>query len=190
MQQVFLSSCSPGKCVVIIERFIFSEEPAMKKNFFLTTIVLVTMLMTLGMGSLLHVSAAPLLQDAVPTITSDQADYPPGGTVNLTGTNWQGDTEVRIVVNDDVGQTWTRDVIVTVAGDGTISDSFQLPPYFVATYRVAASGQQTGRVVTTMFTDSPTKITATQHEGQEKTGGVLGGYTSGNITEYSEGDTI
>ena len=71
------------------------------------------MLMTLGMSSLLNVSAAPVLQEASPTIASDYADYAPGATVNLTGANWQGDTDVRIVVNDNVGQTWTRDVIVT-----------------------------------------------------------------------------
>src|SRR6185503_2479063 len=64
-------------------------------------------------------------------------------------------TDVRIVVNDDVGQSWSRDVIVTVAGDGTIFDAFNLPDYFVATYRVVASGQQTGRAVTYMFIDSP-----------------------------------
>ena len=126
----------------------------MRKNFFLTTLLLMTMLLTLGMGSLLNASAAPMLQDTVPTITSDQADYPPGATVTLTGANWQGDTEVRIFVNDDVGQTWSRDVIVTVASDGTIYDSFNLPNYFVATYRVVASGQQTGRAVTYMFTDA------------------------------------
>src|SRR3972149_4116151 len=73
-----------------------------------------------------------------PTIASDQADYPPGGLVTLTGTNWQGDSEVRIVVNDDIGQTWRRDVTVTVAADGTIYDSFNFPSYFVAPYRVAA----------------------------------------------------
>jgi hypothetical protein len=34
------------------------------------------------------------------------------------------------------------------------------------------------------------KITSMMHEGQEKTGGVLQGYTSGNVTEYTEGDCI
>lgn len=90
-----------------------------------------------------------------PTIVSDKDDYFPGELVTLTGTNWQGDTEVRIIVNDDVGQTWKRDVIVTVAGDGTVYDSFNLPAWFVATYYVTASGQQTGRVITYSFTDSP-----------------------------------
>ena len=60
-----------------------------------------------------------------PTITSDKADYPPGGKVVLTGTNWQGDepSGVQIVVNDDAGKSWSRGVIVDVAKDGTIKDS-------------------------------------------------------------------
>ena len=75
--------------------------------------------------------------------------------MTITGGNWQGDTEVYIIVNDDMGQTWKRDVVVTVGVDGVISDSFNLPTYFVATYSVVAIGQQTGRVATTTFTDSP-----------------------------------
>ena len=51
-----------------------------------------------------------------PTITSDKADYPPGGKVVLTGTNWQGDepSGVQITVNDDAGKSWSRGVIVDV----------------------------------------------------------------------------
>src|SRR5918998_1969837 len=45
-----------------------------------------------------------------PTIQSDQDDYPPGGTVILTGSNWQPGESVHIYVNDDEGRTWSRDV--------------------------------------------------------------------------------
>ena len=76
----------------------------MRKKFLLASLLLITMLMTLAMGSGLNVAAAALQQSDTPTITSDMADYPPGATVTLTGANWQGDTDVRIVVNDDVGQ--------------------------------------------------------------------------------------
>ena len=103
-------------------------------------------------------TTAPTLEPAplpVPTIQSDKEDYTPGELVTLTGTDWQGDTQVRIFVNDNIGQTWFRDVIVDVAPDGTIIDTFNLPNWFVAAYIVSASGQQTGRVVTTSFTDAP-----------------------------------
>jgi hypothetical protein len=93
--------------------------------------------------------------ELIPFVQSDKEDYQPGELVTLTGGNWQGDTQVRIVVNDNVGQTWTRDVIVDVAPDGTIIDSFNLPTWFVASYLVSAGGQLTGRVVTTTFTDAP-----------------------------------
>ena len=96
---------------------------------------------------------------AIPSIQSDKDDYAPGELVTLTGGNWQGDTQVRIFVNDNVAQTWSRDVIVDVAADGRVTDSFNLPNWFVATYVVSASGQQTGRVVTTTFTDSVTSVT-------------------------------
>ena len=39
-----------------------------------------------------------------PTIVSDKADYPPGGTVVLTGTNWLPLDTVTINVNDDDGK--------------------------------------------------------------------------------------
>src|SRR5215211_1430254 len=38
-----------------------------------------------------------------PTIQSDQADYSPGATVTLTGSNWQPGESVNINVNDDEG---------------------------------------------------------------------------------------
>ena len=78
--------------------------------------------------------------------------------VNLSGTDWAGDDTVRIVVNDDAGQTWRRDVTVAVATDGTISDSFTLPNSFVAVYSVTAAGEQTARVATTTFTDTANYI--------------------------------
>src|SRR5687767_5284000 len=54
-------------------------------------------------------SAAPsptsLLPVGNPTISSDKDDYPPGGAVILTGTNWQAGEIVHIRVNDDAGES-------------------------------------------------------------------------------------
>src|SRR3954471_14921465 len=50
---------------------------------------------------------------ASPTIQSDKADYTPGSTVVLTGENWQPGESVNIWVNDDEGQSWSRNVDVT-----------------------------------------------------------------------------
>jgi Bacterial Ig domain/Bacterial cadherin-like domain len=72
--------------------------------------------------------------------------------VILTGSNWQPGESVHIHVNDDVGQTWSRDVDVTADENGAIRDEFQLPDWFVATYNVTATGAQSG-VATTSFTD-------------------------------------
>jgi hypothetical protein len=117
--------------------------------------------------------AAALAQDtstpAAPTIQSDKDDYAPGELVTLTGSGWQPGESVHINVNDDVGQTWSRNVDVTADASGNISDSFNLPDWFVATYKVTATGAQSG-TVTTSFTDAnpnalvvnPTSVTVTQ----------------------------
>jgi hypothetical protein len=131
----------------------------MKKSKRIQYILALTMIAVLSVaGAAFAQDETPMTPDAPPpTIASDWADYTPGSPVTLTGANWQGDTEVRIFVNDDVWQSWSRDVIVPVADDGSITDGFNLPDSFIATYSVAATGQQTGRVATTTFTDGNVK---------------------------------
>jgi hypothetical protein len=110
---------------------------------------------------LLAIPAVALAQDAgdsttsspAPTIQSDQADYAPGDLVTLTGSGWQSGEKVNIFVNDDVGQTWSRSVDVYADASGNISDSFNLPEWFVATYSVKATGAS-GAVAITSFTDA------------------------------------
>ena len=60
---------------------------------------------------------------------------------------------MHIRVNDSLGALWSRDVDVAVGADGSIVDSFDLPPTLIALYDVTATGNQTGRVATTTFTD-------------------------------------
>src|SRR5215211_6579918 len=89
---------------------------------------------------------------STPTIQSDKDDYAPGETVTLTGSNWQPGESVHIYVNDDEGKTWERNSYVTADDGGAIQDQFQLPEWFVATYKVTATDSQSG-VATTSFTD-------------------------------------
>jgi hypothetical protein len=119
-------------------------------------------LLFMMLGLLLAVPAIAFAQDVtgsttspvVPTITSDLPDYPPGATVNLTGSKWQPGESVHINVNDDVGQSWSYDSNPDVIADesGNISHSFTLPNWFVATYTVTATGGTSG-VATYTFTD-------------------------------------
>ena len=88
-----------------------------------------------------------------PQIWSDKADYAPGETVVLSGANWAPGDSVHIRVNDDVGQTWSRDVDVTADASGAISDQFNLPDWFVADYSVTATGATSGSA-TSSFTDA------------------------------------
>jgi hypothetical protein len=87
-----------------------------------------------------------------PSVWSDKADYAPGELVTLSGANWAPGEAVHIRVNDDAGETWRRDVDVTADESGAISDQFNLPDSFVATYNVTATGATSG-TATWSFTD-------------------------------------
>jgi len=117
--------------------------------------------------------AASAMRDvasATPSVVSDQADYNPGATVTLTGTDWGGSEIVHVTVNDDVGQTWAYNTDVTADDAGNFTLRFQLPNTFVANYRVTVTGAS-GASAQTTFTDSnpqtltvaaPTSVTVTQ----------------------------
>ena len=99
---------------------------------------------------------SPLPTDP-PTIASDKNDYAPGETVTLTGDHWVPAEVVHIVVNDDEGKTWSRNVDVTADVAGEIRDQFQLPTTFVALYTATATGPISGTASTT-FTDGNIKV--------------------------------
>src|SRR5688572_28139615 len=90
--------------------------------------------------------------DWAPKVWSDKGDYAPGEQVTLSGAHWQPGEAVHIRVNDDTGSSWDRDVDVTADETGAISDRFNLPAWFVAQYRVTATGAS-GAVASTTFTD-------------------------------------
>jgi hypothetical protein len=92
-----------------------------------------------------------------PSISSDQADYVPGGLVTLTGTDWGPGESVHIYVNDDFGSSWSRNVDVVADADGRIADQFLLPEWFVAVYTVIAI-DASGAQATATFTDGNVNI--------------------------------
>ncbi len=95
-----------------------------------------------------------------PTIQSDKADYAPGELVTLTGGGWQAGELVNIKVNDTYGATWSHNVDVTADASGNITDSFNLPDWFVSDYDVTATGAQSGTATTT-FTDGNVAVSGT-----------------------------
>jgi hypothetical protein len=130
-------------------------------------------------------SKAAIDSPAPPQVWSDKADYAPGEQVTLSGANWAVGEAVHIRVNDDAGQTWSRDVDVTAADDGTFTDQFNLPNWFVADYSVtatgAASGTATGNFTDAQITISPTTSTATV--GNSRTYSATG--QNCNLSGYS-----
>src|SRR5215204_493464 len=156
----------------------------------------VTLLFVVSALLLAIPAVAALAQDtgtstAAPTIQSDKDDYSPGELVTLTGSGWKPGESVNIVVNDDAGQTWNRNVNVIADPSGSIGDSFNLPDWFVATYSVKATGAS-GAVATSSFTDSaiaftPTTVSQSIIAGSNNTftQSVSNGNTPANVTGVS-----
>jgi hypothetical protein len=103
-----------------------------------------------------------------PTIQSDKADYAPGELVTLTGSGWKAGESVNIKVNDTYGASWSRNVNVTADASGNVTDSFNLPDWFVSDYDVTATGAQSGTATTT-FTDSVDSVTITSPTSANQT---------------------
>jgi hypothetical protein len=120
-----------------------------------------------------------------PTIASDKDDYAPGELVRLSGTNWQAGEHVHLNVNDNVGQTWTRNVDVVADANGNLTDSFNLPDSFIASYTVTATGALSG-FATTAFTDARIVATATLDGGSSVSVGP-GASISAVVTVNTDG---
>jgi hypothetical protein len=118
-------------------------------------VVLVLLVLVLAGAS--AASGMVMSDGAAATISSDLPDYNPGQTVTLTGGGWDaGGAPVHIVVNDDSSQTWQHVADVTPSADGTVTDRFDLPSYFVAAYSVVATQDTSSGTITasTSFTDA------------------------------------
>jgi hypothetical protein len=98
--------------------------------------------------------------DAVsPWITTDLADYPPGGLVTLAGGSWVPGQTVELVIDDDgvaddEREPWSHAATVTADETGGFTYQFNLAPWFVADYTVVATGECSE--ARTSFTDSVT----------------------------------
>ena len=88
-----------------------------------------------------------------PFIWTDRDDYKPGETFVLRGSGWLPGETVQILVDDDDGETWTHTAGVVAGVDGTFTNQFKLPDWFVAVYTVTATGALSGTATTT-FTDA------------------------------------
>lgn len=135
--------------------------------------------------------AAALAQDTgtspAPTIQSDKADYAPGELVTLTGSGWQPGESVHINVNDTFEASWSRNVDVIADASGSITDSFNLPDWFVSDYDVTATGAQSGTARTT-FTDSLPQGVAVSPASRTVTQGDSTTYTV-NVDMAGNGDS-
>ncbi len=74
----------------------------------------------------------PPAPTGTPTLDSDAEAYEPSATVTLSGAEWQPGDSVRVVVDDDAGDAWDHSADASVAADGTIAETFDLPDDLVA----------------------------------------------------------
>src|SRR6266550_566597 len=124
-------------------------------RLFVTTIfaVIVAAIVLLLAGSAAAMVAATGDGGGGPAIWTDQADYPPGATVTLTGAGWAAGEAVHIEVNDTIGKTWKHTADVAADDVGGFTDVFNLSSNFVSDYDATATGAMSGTATTT-FTDS------------------------------------
>ena len=162
---------------------------------------LISIFLVIAAALTLHTSTA----FASATLTTGKADYHPGEVVDITGSGFvPGETYAMPVMRPN-GSIVTVDPILHLAtpgwefatadASGNLVYNYQLNgvegSYEARAYPVSWAGDWSETPVASVtFTDSPTKITASQHQGQQKTLGILGGYTSGNVTQYTEGEDI
>jgi chitobiase/beta-hexosaminidase-like protein len=132
-----------------------------------------------------------------PQVWSDAPDYSPGDTVTLSGAGWTPGESVHLRVDDDASRTWSREVDVIAADDGSISDQFDLPGWFVAVYSVTATGSASGQATWT-FTDGAVRVRAVgpstapigwvRYSNTTCTGGTGDVIDSGSITATAGGN--
>ena len=82
---------------------------------------------------------SPPAPTGTPSLDSDEEEYAPGATVELSGTDWQAGDTVHLAVDDDADDAWDHSADVTVGTDGTITDTFDLPDDVVAEFTATAT---------------------------------------------------
>ena len=137
-------------------------------------------------------SGEPCAATGGESVRTNKSDYVPEETVEITGEGYGARCDVAarvtrpdgsIVIGDGSFQPGSD--TVTTDDAGHLLYRYQLDG-IEGTYHVEAIGRDDVVLATTSFTDSAPTISATQHQGQRSDGT----YTSGNVTQYSEGDSI
>jgi hypothetical protein len=107
-----------------------------------------------GAGQILNTVA--VLNSSTATVTTDKVDYAPGQLVTMTGTGFQPNEAVTIVLHEQ--QTGQPDRTFTSVADSqgnfTNTDFTTEPPHFGVTFVLTARGQSSGFVAQTSFTDA------------------------------------
>ncbi|MCL6261710.1 hypothetical protein M3O96_21625, partial [Aquiflexum sp. TKW24L] len=97
-----------------------------------------------------------------PTVTTDKDDYAPGEIATFTGTGWTLDSKVSIVLEEEPYQGHDEFFTVNVNPDGTWSMQFPIDTkHLGVSFHLLATGNNTGYVAETYFTDAAVTFGAT-----------------------------
>lgn len=120
------------------------------------------------------------------SLVTDKPDYAPTDTVLISGTDFNSGETYTLVITSEDEPPVHFETQVTADENGSFVYAYQLDGNYRPNYKVEAKDSSGNIAATTTFTDSPTKITAKTHQGQKSDST----YTSGNVTQYEEGDFI
>ena len=111
-----------------------------------------------------------------PTVTTDKEDYQPGEVATLSGTGWTEDTQVAIVLEEEPYQGHDEYFTATVNPDGTWVYYFPIEErHRGVAFHLKATGNVTGYLAETWFTDAIITITSNTNWSAITTGSGPGG---------------
>ncbi len=137
--------------------------------------------------------SAAILSSSSATITTDKLDYPPGTPVIVSGSGWQANESVVVMLHEDPHVNTENPHTFTVQADGNGNFSFQeYAPEDAdlgVSYIAAAVGQSSGWTAQTGFHDGNYDL-----QGQAATspgsGIPTGTWITGSLDNWKELDTI
>ena len=121
------------------------------------------------------------------TVTTDKLDYIPGETAVISGTGWQANEMLDLLIYEDPYTNIERRVTAQTDSNGNFSGNYLVEDRDLnVTFIIGAKGQTSGKTAQTTFTDGHTVTSVSPNNGPT-TGGTLititgTGFNPGNAT--------
>ncbi|HEX7175531.1 MAG TPA: kelch repeat-containing protein, partial [Pyrinomonadaceae bacterium] len=104
-------------------------------------------------------NSASILNSSAATVTTDKLDYAPGQTATISGTGWQPNEVVNIILHEDPHTHTERRLAPQANAEGDFSANYLVDSHdFQVTFIVGAKGASSSRTAQTTFTDGNLNI--------------------------------